>query len=58
MLTLLTFNVICVSLCIVVSNTYGVAYLFFMSSSSCVTYAASFSVLSISIGPSVFSNIA
>ena len=35
------------SLRIVVSNAYCVAYLFFMSSSSCVAYVASFSGLSI-----------
>ena len=35
------------SLRIVVSNVYCVAYLFFISSSSCVTYVDSFSGLSI-----------
>jgi hypothetical protein len=35
------------SLRIVVSNAYCVAYLCFMSSSSCVAYVASFSGLSI-----------
>jgi hypothetical protein len=42
LLTLFVF-----SLRIVVSNAYCVAYLFFMSSSSCVAYVASFSGLSI-----------
>ena len=44
MLTLLTITLFVFSLRIVVSNAYCVAYLFFMSSSSCV---ASFSGLSI-----------
>ena len=39
------------SLRIVVSNAYCVAYLFFMSSSSCVAYGASFSGFSISDWP-------
>ena len=47
MLTLLTITLFVFSLRIVVSNAYCVAYLFFMSSSSCVAYVASFSGLSI-----------
>jgi hypothetical protein len=47
MLTLLTITLFVFSLRIVVSNAYCVAYLFFMSSSSCVAYVASFSALSI-----------
>ena len=45
MLTVLTINIICVCLRIVVSNAYYVASLLFMSSSSCVAYVASFSGL-------------
>jgi hypothetical protein len=39
---------------LMVSNTYCVMFCF---SSSCGSYVASFSVLSISIAPSVFSNV-
>ena len=48
--------VFCVYLCIMVSNTYCVVFLFCLSS-SCVPYIASFSGLSILIASSVFSNI-
>jgi hypothetical protein len=48
--------VICVSLRIVVSNTYC-AVLLFCFSSSCVPYVASFSGFSIVDYPSVFSNV-
>ena len=46
----------CVCLCIVVSNTYCVAFLFWFSL-FCVTFAASFSGLSIFDCPSVFSEV-
>ena len=48
--------VIYVCLCIVVSNTYCVVFLFWLSS-SCVLYVARFSGLSILIAPSEFSNV-
>jgi hypothetical protein len=63
-------NVICVCLCTVVSNTYCVVFLkcFFFVFSFCllfffccccffVPYVASFSVFSVFIAPSVFSNV-
>ncbi len=48
--------VICTCLRIVVSKTYCVVFLFCLSS-SCVSYVASFSGLSIVIAPSVFSSV-
>ena len=47
--------VMCVCLCVVMSNRRCVVFLFCFSS-SCVPYIASFSGLSILIAPSVFSN--
>ena len=46
----------CVCLCIVVSNTYSVVFLFYFSS-SCVPYVASFSGCPFLIAPSVFSKV-
>ena len=48
--------VICVCLCIVMSNTYCVVFLFCFSS-SCVHYVVSFSGISICYCPSVFSYV-